>query len=451
MAIGASALAAAGFGGNALAQSSSTDITPNPNVPTVTASPNTSTGPQSPDEQCDDFQSSFAAANPALYNAEAFAPKAENVSNADQAKNYVNHLFDENGPLAGKGDIESLAAFMSTIVLPAQQGAVNPADYNYKEAYIQRVQTYQTPQGREQAVKDCKIAFNTLIQEVGYEDAWLRPGAPVTMFAAVRGDQNRIESAQFRPGVVADEPLSAIVFKLRESSKGLKGATEVGLLSDGTLVLNGVRFVKEEGAKEAKAKGEAKAEAHNVKKHPKMKVHMTKGHQKHAQRVQTRGATGTNTGGSTSNRTNVGGHGQSTGTGPGPSGRVSPGHVPEKNVGPLPQGKPEAKPNGKHPTPSTGGGGGHRPPAVTTTPVPPAHRPPVTHEAPPVTTTTPPVTHEAPPVTTTTPPPAPAPTPPATTTTPLPPPPVTHEAPKPPQPVSSDPNDPFNPNVNPAQ
>ncbi len=187
--------------------------------------------------ECADFQSSDSSANPINYYSQAFLPKPEKAVNSDvTAQNYVNQLFGSTGPLAGKnGDINSLAAIMATVVVPAQEGAISDPHYSYVDTFNQEVARYQVTggEGVKAAALDCTTAINTIVQVEGYNSDWIQAGAQVTEFKALRDSSNEIVGMKLEP-VRADQTLAGIDIKLNGDVKGLKGFTEILIATNPT-------------------------------------------------------------------------------------------------------------------------------------------------------------------------------------------------------------------------
>jgi hypothetical protein len=179
---------------------------------------------------CVDFQSSNSSSNPNTYFSTSFLPKPETAVNSDiSAQNYVNQLFGKTGPLAGKnGDINSLAAIMATVVVPAQEGAISNPKYSYVDTFNQEVARYSVAggEGTKAAALDCKTTFDTVLQVEGYNTDWVQAGADVTEFEAQRNSNNTIDGMKLVQ-MHADQNMQGIEFKLNQDVKGLKGFTEI--------------------------------------------------------------------------------------------------------------------------------------------------------------------------------------------------------------------------------
>lgn len=281
-------------------------------------------------EQCDKFEGADAAANGSKYLSEAFLPKGK-VENNKQAMEYIHELFDKNGPLAGEGDIASLAAIMAAVVEPANDGVVTDINYDYFATFQNRIAAYQGKDGQDAAAKDCKTAWDTLTQVAEYDGNWAQKGEEVTEFVAVRDVenedealQNRIIGMNFSKGAT-NETLKGIALELRGTSKELDGFVEVLITEDGRIFVKGITA----------------GEGGNVTNNGET----PEGTQPDTTEVPD-GETPGEEGDATPNETNGTGEGQTqTGGAAGPNGE-----------------NPEAGPGGTTPSPANGGGG------TTTTP-----------------------------------------------------------------------------------
>lgn len=202
-------------------------------------------------EMCDSFEDANAASDASKYNTpQAFFPKTGEVEKADQVREYVQALFNENGPLAGNGDEHSLAAIMSMVVIPAHDGAVANTAFDYVGAYNGKIAAYQGENGKKVAVEDCKQAWATLNQVAELDDNWAQKGEIVTEIQAVRDIANPDKARQndITGMTLVEAPsidtIRGIKFKLGKTSKDLDGFIEVLLSTNQDGSLDGRAFVK---------------------------------------------------------------------------------------------------------------------------------------------------------------------------------------------------------------
>jgi len=209
------------------------------NVPTLVSNPNQALS------NCDNLEFDNAAADASSYNSDAFLPSTT-VDTPEGAKQYVFNLFSDHGPLAGKGDMESFAAMMSTVYGASHQGGFENTNYDYIDQFNKALGRYQGVDGRDRARDDCKNLFNTLTQDVGYNDNWANSGETVTQFAAVRdnGDNHITGATMFRGTVKEGVTLEGVEFKLRTTSKGENGYLSVLVSTNSKGVENGTIFIK---------------------------------------------------------------------------------------------------------------------------------------------------------------------------------------------------------------
>ncbi len=209
------------------------------NVPNLVNSPNQALA------NCENLHFGQSAANASNYNSDAFFPNTT-VATPEDAKQYVLNLFSKDGPLAGDTQMESLGAAMSTVVEAAHQGGFENTNYDYIDHFNKALGRYKGNGGRDRAVSDCKEAFNTLIQDVGYNDNWANSGETVTEFAAVRDKQSNDVAAttMFRGIVKQGVTLKGVEFKLRTTSKGENGYLSVLISTNSEGVENGTIFIK---------------------------------------------------------------------------------------------------------------------------------------------------------------------------------------------------------------
>jgi len=189
-------------------------------------------------EMCDDFDNAHAANNSSDYVSTAFLPKGE-VNDDEASKKIVERWFNENGPLAGKGDYASMAVVMSAIAQPAQQGNVADPNYSYKAAFDRNIARYNGEDGTKVAQDDCRDAWNVLGQVAGYDQQALQKGVTVTKFKANREkDTNNITGFTLAK-YVPTENIAGTVFKLRNTSKELNAFNAIIVDQDGNMYVSG--------------------------------------------------------------------------------------------------------------------------------------------------------------------------------------------------------------------
>jgi len=324
--------------------------------------------------ECADFTSSNSSSDPNSYFADAFLPMPNKAVDSDRtAQAYVNQLFGKTGPLAGKkGDVQSLAAIMSTVVVPAQKGAISDPNYSYVDIFSSESARYHVSggEGTVAAAKDCETAYHTIIQVDSYNTDFIEAGAVVTEFVAERNKDNDIVGMKL-VREHADQKIEGIDLKLNDSAKGLKGFTEVIIATNptdaGKIFAAGPLVQPESSNNTHDKKGPSGTSKKTTSNHG-----VTKKNGGGVSKTGTKkGTTGTGTG-TTGTGPGNGGGGTTTGTTPG---------------------------NGNGTSPGPGNGGGE---TTTTTGVPTT----TTTEAPTTTTTEAPTTTttEAPTTTTTVPP-----------------------------------------------
>ncbi|HSW85515.1 MAG TPA: hypothetical protein VLF79_02800 [Candidatus Saccharimonadales bacterium] len=329
----------------------SPDITP----PALASSGGTS-------EACLNYTPEDLTTNASNYLPDAFLPKTE-INSSETSMQEVNSLFAKDGAITDK---HTLAAIMATVVLPSLKGNVGNTNFDYVQAYTDRVAAYD--QDSELAGRDCNIAADVLVQVAGYNSAWNKPGAPVSKFEANRDNSSyEITSAALTAPKTVLQTLSGTEFKLRDTTKGVNGEQLQGFPSvlvtpDGEIFLQGL--TPSQAGKSPVEHG----------KHPQ---HVTIKRLPNGQIVVH--ATG---GGTNKNFNNGGGGTSGTSNGTSRSHAESPkrGQKPENQAGPRPgrnhgQGGQGTKTG---PSPSPNGGGNEtstpapsRPTETTTTSTPP--------------------------------------------------------------------------------
>jgi hypothetical protein len=192
-------------------------------------------------EACNNYQAADLTNNPENYLSDAFLPKTV-IDSPSTSQKEVTGLFAQKGAIT---DPVTLAALMATVVQPSEKGTVNDPNYDYRQAFRSYIGNYSTPNST--AAKDCKTAYDVLIQVGGYNASWAKPGEKVSQFQALRDGQYNITDAEVtKPEVVqGDHPLSGTEFVLRDTTKGLNGENLQGFASvlvtaEGKIYLKGL-------------------------------------------------------------------------------------------------------------------------------------------------------------------------------------------------------------------
>jgi len=360
------------------------------------------------DANCSTLELGNAANNQAEYNQHAFLP-AEQVTDPEDAKQYVLNLFSANGPLAGKNaDPASLAAIMATIVTPAHEKGFINTNYNYGAEWNNSYSSYTQNDSQTNlanARRDCAEAVTTLTQDVGYNPLWAKSGDTVTRFTALRDNSNNITNAELDTGPI-DTTLEGIEIAPRATSKNENGYNSVLISTNSQDIPNGTIYFK--GYKPEQVSGSTNTSTGTkpittkpqYKQLPKGAANGFNGN------VISQSTVTSSTGGTIS---------------PGKTNEALPGPLSGKSTGPNKGPHSEAKTApGKTPNGGSGSGSGEKPgpgPGSVT----------VTTETPPPPATT--TTTETPP-----PPPVTTPTPPPVTTPTTPTPPLVVKGPDPGQP-----------------
>jgi hypothetical protein len=224
---------------------------------------------------CEDFSDANAAADASTYNEHGFLP-ADHVVDATEAKQYVLNLFSKEGPLAGQGDEASLAAIMSAVVIPSHEGAFESVDYDYLQEFVNTIGSFNSEGGLDRAKADCKEAYGTLIQDVGFNGDWANKGETVSELIPIRNKQNDIVNATLATGKVkSGSTFRGIEIALRPTTKGQNGYLSILISTDTKGEANGQIFIKGLNHIEAYGKNETQkghSNAH-VKHHNKPLAH----------------------------------------------------------------------------------------------------------------------------------------------------------------------------------
>jgi len=192
---------------------------------------------------CNTFENSNAAADASKYNQNSFLPNGKLNSNAS-ANSYVHNLFGSKGPLAGNGDLGSLAAINSVLTIPASKGVVNPNSYSYQDAFASSIASFNSDNGGKEAQdKACKQAFVTMTEDGNWNNNWAGAGQVVTEIIPTRNTKNN----QIQTGSGTDlvmrqvhltGALNGVEFKSRTPNQ--KGYTPVLITNQGNIFIQGV-------------------------------------------------------------------------------------------------------------------------------------------------------------------------------------------------------------------
>jgi hypothetical protein len=202
-----------------------------------TTATTTPVGGYDTDSGCDVFVDAQAATEGNLYDSKAFLPKFE--KDDSNAKVVIDNLFNTNGPLSNKGDIDSLAAFMAVIGTPANDGKAVDPTFNHGEEFRRKVATYRS-NGLNEARQDCAEAYDTAVQTAQYEQKWANEGDTVTLIEAIRDEDNNI-IGMIPTKTVTGADLGGVSFEVRNTSDGVDGFTSVLYHEgDGKLFVKGI-------------------------------------------------------------------------------------------------------------------------------------------------------------------------------------------------------------------
>ncbi len=196
---------------------------------------------------CNTFENANAAADASKYNQNSFLPNGKLNSNSS-ANSYVHNLFGSKGPLAGNGDLGSLAAINSVLTIPASKGVVNPNSYSYQDAFASSVASFNSGNGGKEAQdKACKQAFVTMTEDGNWNNNWAGAGQVVTEIIPTRNTKNN----QIQTGSGTDlvmrqvhltGALNGVEFKSRTPNQ--KGYTPVLITNQGNIFIQGVLSIE---------------------------------------------------------------------------------------------------------------------------------------------------------------------------------------------------------------
>ena len=218
------------------------------------------------EKECADLEFADAASDAVKYNPTAFLPKSGGADNPDDARSYVQSLFNANGPLAGNGDKASLAAVMATVGTPARDGAGTNPNYDYVGTFSTIMAKYSAADGLAAAREDCKQLNDTMSQTAEYNPNWAQKGETITEFAAVRDINNPLEENRYNVigmetrEVVSIDTIRGVELSLQETEKGLDGFTSILISTNSEGEFDGRMFAKGVTAGEVSVNPEAETE-----------------------------------------------------------------------------------------------------------------------------------------------------------------------------------------------
>ena len=184
---------------------------------------------------CDNLVEANAANVGNNYDSAAFL---ERVDLDLDAVDYVDGLFDEDGPLSNKGDLTSLAAFMAVVASPATDGETIDPEYAYDKVFANKIAQYNN-QGLGAAREDCAKAYEVAVQTAKKDSSWANAGDLVTAFTAIRNENNDIIGMSVDTRATLED-LGGVTFSLSNSTDGVDGFTEVLVAEDGVMYATGV-------------------------------------------------------------------------------------------------------------------------------------------------------------------------------------------------------------------
>ena len=196
---------------------------------------------------CNTFENANAAADASKYNQNSFLPNGKLNSNSS-ANSYVHNLFGSKGPLAGNGDLGSLAAINSVLTIPASKGVVNPNSYSYQDAFASSVASFNSGNGGKEAQdKACKQAFITMTEDGNWNNNWAGAGQVVTEIIPTRNTKNNQIQIGSGTDLVMRQvhltgALNGVEFKSRTPNQ--KGYTPVLITNQGNIFIQGVLSIE---------------------------------------------------------------------------------------------------------------------------------------------------------------------------------------------------------------
>jgi len=192
---------------------------------------------------CTTFNNANSAADSSKYNSAAFLPKGTVDSNTT-TKSYIKSLFGSNGPLAGKGDIGSLAAITSAITVPSENGTSKPNTYNYQDQFAVSVASFSSVSGGNEAQQTaCNSAFTVMNEDGNWNSNWAGSGQVVTQLVPTRDTSNNHIKTNSGSDLILEQvhltgSLKGVEFKSRKADK--PGYNSVLITDQGYIYVQGI-------------------------------------------------------------------------------------------------------------------------------------------------------------------------------------------------------------------
>ena len=192
---------------------------------------------------CTTFNNANSAADSSKYNSAAFLPKGTVDSNTT-TKSYIKSLFGSNGPLAGKGDIGSLAAITSAITVPSENGTSKPNTYNYQDQFAVSVASFSSVSGGNEAQQTaCNSAFTVMNEDGNWNSNWAGSGQVVTQLVPTRDTSNNHIKTNSGSDLILEQvhltgSLKGVEFKSRKADQ--PGYNSVLITDQGYVYVQGI-------------------------------------------------------------------------------------------------------------------------------------------------------------------------------------------------------------------
>jgi len=198
-------------------------------------------GDRTVEQMCDDYTDA-GVTKYASFDKNAVMEKFQ-ISTKQEAKKVIDGSFNENGPLAGKGDFISGATIQAFVADRAtdKSGAVDP-NYDYVAKFGEKIAQYSADNGVTEARKDCKENYEVLSKTGQYTTDWAK-GEPIVAVNYVRNGDYGITGVSLT-NYVAKDKMEGVEFAYREGAKGVNNSFASALLeeSTGMIYLKGVRI-----------------------------------------------------------------------------------------------------------------------------------------------------------------------------------------------------------------